>query len=324
MFTEGEFLRLVKYAAKAPSSHNTQPWVFKKGPDSILIRPDLSRQLPVVDPDNHALYISLGCAVENLLIASQQFGYDTRPVYSQGENGMEVSIRIGEVNGVKKPELFMFIYNRQVTKTAYSSIPLSKVVLAELMDIPMGPGVHLQLIEKGPESEKLLPLVIEGSNLQFGNNAFVDELVAWIRFSEKEAMRRADGISNASMGFPSAGRALGGFIMKNLVSAKSEAKRWEKLMNYSGGFALFSVSENTPKNWINLGRSFQRFGLETTSLGLKHAHMNMPLEEISVRERVIETFALGDKHPLLLLRLGYAKPAPYSFRRNLHEMIVKE
>jgi len=323
MFTEEQFLRLIKYAAKAPSSHNSQPWAFKKTSDSIIIRPDFSRQLPIVDPDNHALYISLGCALENLLIASRQFGYDSRPEISNGKNGVVLTVKLGEVNGARKPELFMFIYNRQVTKTAYASAPLSDLVLSELQSLPMDAGVQLRMIKKGPESESLLPLVLEASTLQFKNNAFVDELVHWIRFNEKESMKSGDGISNASMGFPSTGRFLGSFIMKNLVNAKSEASRWQKLMSASGAFALFSVEENTPENWINLGRSFQRFGLETTSLGLKHAHMNMPLEEISVRRKVLETFSLGNQHPLLLIRLGYAKPAPYSFRRNLHEMIIK-
>ncbi|MGH1559991.1 hypothetical protein ACRAWD_24530 [Caulobacter segnis] len=34
------------------------------GPRAIEILPDLSRRTPVVDPDDHHLFVSLGCALE--------------------------------------------------------------------------------------------------------------------------------------------------------------------------------------------------------------------------------------------------------------------
>jgi hypothetical protein len=37
---------------------------------SIVILPDLSRRCLVVDPDDHHLYVSLGCAAENILQAA--------------------------------------------------------------------------------------------------------------------------------------------------------------------------------------------------------------------------------------------------------------
>jgi hypothetical protein len=61
MKSEG-FKILVECAIKAPSGHNTQPWKFEDIDDGIIIHPDFSRALSVVDIDNNALYISLGCA----------------------------------------------------------------------------------------------------------------------------------------------------------------------------------------------------------------------------------------------------------------------
>ena len=53
---------LVRYATLAASSHNTQPWRFKLEPARITILSDLTRRCPAVDPDDHHLYASLGCA----------------------------------------------------------------------------------------------------------------------------------------------------------------------------------------------------------------------------------------------------------------------
>lgn len=65
---------LVRYATLAPSSHNTQCWKFAVEGQGITILPDLSRRCPMVDPDHHHLYVSLGCAAENLVQAAQALG----------------------------------------------------------------------------------------------------------------------------------------------------------------------------------------------------------------------------------------------------------
>lgn len=65
---------LIRYATLAPSGHNTQCWRFRVGERAIGIIPDLSRRTPVVDPDDHHLYVSLGCAAENLSLAARAFG----------------------------------------------------------------------------------------------------------------------------------------------------------------------------------------------------------------------------------------------------------
>ena len=43
---------MMEQAVKAPSGHNTQPWLFRVQKDRIQILPDMSKSLPVVDPDN--------------------------------------------------------------------------------------------------------------------------------------------------------------------------------------------------------------------------------------------------------------------------------
>ena len=75
---KNQFKEIIHYATLAPSGHNTQPWKFSIKNNSILIYPDYSRRLPIVDPDDHALFISLGCALENLIIAANHMGYSAK------------------------------------------------------------------------------------------------------------------------------------------------------------------------------------------------------------------------------------------------------
>lgn len=61
---------LIRYATLAANGHDTQPWLFRADDRGIDILPDITRRTPVVDPDDHHLFASLGCAAENLALAA--------------------------------------------------------------------------------------------------------------------------------------------------------------------------------------------------------------------------------------------------------------
>jgi hypothetical protein len=67
---------LLNYAILAPSSHNTQPWLFKiTGDNTVELYADRTRALALVDPTDRALTISCGAALSHLQIAIRHFGY---------------------------------------------------------------------------------------------------------------------------------------------------------------------------------------------------------------------------------------------------------
>ncbi len=321
MIPEESLIKIIKFAAKAPSGHNTQPWKFKTGDDSISILPDFTRALPVVDADNHALYISLGCALENLVIAANELNYKTVTEFALDESAPRIVVKLYPAPERDKSGLCEYIGKRQVTRNKYKPEKVPESLLNELFS--EAEGVHVRLFLSEEEIDSLAPYIIEGNSLQFGNKAFVSELLSWLRFSEKEVMTKGDGIWSASMGLPGTGRIIGSFVMKNFVTAASEEKRLRKLIGATAGFALFMVEKNDPVHWIRLGQSFQRFGLISTKNNISHAHLNMPCEELQVREKLIRDFNLGTLTPLLLIRFGYSEPMPYSFRRNLSGMLER-
>src|ERR687885_179461 len=71
-----ETLRLaVSYGVLAPSIYNTQPWLFRIDGDTLELRADPTRALPVTDPDYRELTISCGAALMNVRAALRHFGY---------------------------------------------------------------------------------------------------------------------------------------------------------------------------------------------------------------------------------------------------------
>ncbi len=77
-------------------------------------RPDLGRRLAAVDPDNHHLYASLGCAAENLSIAAAARGKGGELHFDPDQDGR---IQFAFGNGPPPPpDLFNAIAKRQSTR----------------------------------------------------------------------------------------------------------------------------------------------------------------------------------------------------------------
>lgn len=321
---EPTIIKIIQDAAKAPSGHNTQPWKFEVNPNQIIIRPNFERELKVVDGDNHALYISLGCVLENLLLSSRAHQFDPKVLFNLDHGKDEIIVDLIKSETEQKDVLYDYIEHRQCTRKPYDAKPVAEFILEQLKEEVKNERVDILFFTDKNKIKELEPFIIEGSNLQFNNKKFIDELVTWIRFNKKDAQKKGDGLWASSLGFPNMPQLVGNLVIKRFVTAKSEVKRWKNLIEKSAGFALFVVKGNTKEDWVRLGQSFQRFGLKATQLKLKHAHVNMPCEEIEVRRKLMQHLKIDNgMQALLLTRFGYSEALPYSFRLPLEKVLIK-
>jgi nitroreductase len=65
----------LELAVRAPSIHNSQPWRFRVGPDTIALHADPARQLDATDPDGRDRLISCGAALHHLRVALAGLGW---------------------------------------------------------------------------------------------------------------------------------------------------------------------------------------------------------------------------------------------------------
>lgn len=133
----GRLRDLVRQATLAASSHNTQPWKFALAERSITTLPDFTRRTPIVDPDDHHLFVSLGCATENLVHAGHTSGLHAD--VSVHEDSIEVAF--DDTTPVISA-LFEAIPARQSSRSIYDGRPLSATELRVLEDVAQGDGVH--------------------------------------------------------------------------------------------------------------------------------------------------------------------------------------
>lgn len=311
---------LVRYATLAPSSHNTQCWKFRSEERAISILPDLSRRCPVVDPDNHHLFVSLGCATENLIQAALANGMRGEVLFDTTADGL---LRV--VLEPTKPiisALFKAIPMRQCTRAEFDGKPLSNAELKLLDSAGTGNGIRVLLLTDKSAMDQVLEYVIQGNTAQMNNPAFFAELKAWIRFSDDEAVRTGDGLSTRSTGNPSLPRWLASPLLNLFLTAKSENDKYAKQIRSSAGIAIF-VSEVADKaHWIEAGRCYERFALQATALGIRNAMVNQPVEVSLIRPQFADAIGMGKLRPDLVVRFGRGPEMPRSLRRPVHAVLA--
>ena len=317
--------KLIYYATLAPSGHNTQPWKFSVDNNVVRMYPDFDRTLPVVDEDNHALYISLGCALENLVISAKHEGLKSSVDYFPSDENEEC-IRItlnGETNQSEQ-ELFETIPIRQSNRSMYNQKEIPSADIEQLLQASELNTITIKTFNtKENNVEPIIELVKEACKIQFNDRQFVEELISWIRFTKKEVQTKKDGLTAKVMGFPYIPRWLGRIILKIFVKPKNEAEKAEKQIRSSSNLFLFISKRNDKRHWVETGRVFQRTVLTATSLGIVHAHMNMPCEVESVRKKMSDHLGLNPhERPMLLIRLGYAAEVARSPRRSPEEVLM--
>jgi len=309
---------LIRYATLAPNGHNTQPWYFAVDDNAIDILPDLTRATPVVDPDGHHLFVSLGCLAETLRIAAFSTG---RP--GEIEVREDGAIRYAFNEGIPRMDpLFAAIPMRQSTRADFDGRPVPAADLEALTSASAIPGVDLALVTDRPRIDRIRDLAVAGNDTQMADAAFMAELKHWLRFNPKAAMATGDGLFAPASGNPILPDALGRLAFETFFTAKAENRKYARQIDSSSGLAVFTGETADREHWVAVGRCCQRFALAATSLGLRCSFVNQPIEVARLRAEVAAIVGASGKRPDLVMRFGYGPRLPHSPRRSVESVIA--
>jgi len=308
---------LVRYATQAPNGHNAQPWKFRLRNTRIDIVPDWKRRTPVVDPDDHHLWVSLGCAAENVVQAAAASGRDAE--VSVSPTAVEVSMRPGSV---RRSALFEAIPARQSTRGLFESQTIQPASLGQLERAVNDASVEVVLLTDRRQIARLRDYVVAANSAQMVDPAFVSELKSWIRFNEREASRSRDGLYAGASGNPALPTWLGSLAFDFFFSAASENAKYAKQIETSFGIAVFAASTNDPSGWVAAGRSCERFLLQATALNIRTAFVNQPVEVASLRSSFARDFGFSNRRPDLIVRFGFGERLPASLRRPVEDVLI--
>lgn len=312
---------MVRAGTLAANSHNTQPWRFSISDTQIAIRPDVSRRCPAVDPDDHHLHASLGCAVENMMQAAPVLGFDAAAAVDDAEDG-SIILSFGR----RQPSanaLGDAIVTRQCTRADYDGQALGADDLAKLEAAGSHEGVSCLLITDRSRMDAIADYVVEANTAQMRDKTFMAELKAWIRFNDRMAIAQRDGLASRAMGTPSLPAWLARSLLPFVMTETGEAKKYTRQIRSSAGVAVFSAAADDTAGWIAAGRAYQRFALQATVLDVRNAFVNQPVEVPGLRPQIASFLGLGGRRPDLVVRFGRGSTLPQSLRRPLAAVIER-
>ncbi len=308
---------LIHAATLAANSHNTQPWRFAVDARQVRIAPDFSRRTPVVDPDDHHLFVSLGCAAETMLQAAPAYGWRGEIQVIDPRRGITLAF----VPGAPVARgLALAIPHRASTRADYDGRAVPAPRLRALAAVG-GPQVDIALITDPRRLRQATDFIVRGNAAQVGDRSFRQELKSWIRFDAAEALARRDGLFAAASGSPTAPRFVGERLFELAFTEKAETDKVVRQMRSSAGLAVFTSHEGGHVGWVEAGRAFTRFALQATAARMKLAFLNQPVEDAPSRT----AFAgwLGSRlRPDLVVRFGYGPDMPRSLRRAGPQVMV--
>ena len=287
--------------------------------NTITVIPNFEVALPVVDGNNRELFISLGCAVENVCIAANHFGYTTQ-IAQCSIKGIILELTKNDLT-IENP-LFHQIEKRQTNRSVYNGNKVSDEMLQQLQSIQKEEAVQFYFAEMGtPFADTITKYILKGNEIQMNDVAFKNELLSWMRFNKKQVATTQNGLSYLVFGNPSLPGIFARPIVRLFLKPNVQNKSDRKKIGFSSHFVLCTTQSNTMEEWLDLGRSLQRFLLKTTEMGISYAFLNQPCEITTLSITLQKELPINKEYPTLILRIGYANPVPYSPRKDIETLV---
>lgn len=307
--------RLIYFARVAPSAHNSQPWKFVAEGNAVDLFADFSYWLKAADPDRRELYLSLGCALETLLIAGDYEGLGVEVRYFPLPTDDGYICRAQFKPGAPKREnsaaaLLHAVPKRHTSHRLFEKgPPIGERELAILGGAVDGEEVALHFAQSEQDRSALIDLFVDVEAELFDDEAYRADLARWI-------------------GSGATGQA---WLKAKLVQFAREHSPAEKLAQTDTDrlmsapvFAVLSTAHNRRIDQVRAGQAYARAALIAENHGLR----NQPFSALTANERAREAVQrianLGNRHPQLVFRLGHAEPeSSRTPRRPLPDIMVK-
>jgi hypothetical protein len=308
----------VRAATLAANSLNAQPWRFRILSRAIEILPDAARRTPVLDPDGHHLWVSLGCAAENLVQAAAGDRHTLNVAFAVDR------IRLDLDGPRAQGALADAITARQSSRTTFDGRPLAPHAWHLLEHALDEPGVQWRWLERRGDIERVVEAAAEATRAQVADAAYRAELKQWLRFGEAEALQQRDGLFAAASGHPVLPRWLGARLFDFGFNAAAETERLARQLRSVAGVLVLATAPDAPAGWVAAGRACQRVLLQATALELRSAFACAPVEVAPVRAQFAAALGLAPTRPDVVLLLGHGTRLPRSLRRPLDAVLVRD
>ncbi len=321
---EEQFRFLLRYAVLAPSTFNTQPWKFALSDEGIAVFADYTRRMPVADPGNRELLMSVGAAVLNLRVAAAQFGLGCRVSYNYNGDSERPLAFVGLVPGASTSDnenlraLFPAISVRHTNRNPFLVTRIPASVLAMLNSIGEGTQVVLTISTDGSLNQRVGDLVAAAERMLLGDVEFRKDNAEWMRPSWST---HNDGVPGSAAGLGGVAAALAPWATRVIDLGRLRAARDKNLCIEAPGLVALSSEDSVP-HFLETGEVLERVLLTLAREGMQTSYFNMPVKAPEYRVKLRALLGVAS-WPQVLLRIGFGlTESPGTPRRPVDEVVI--
>lgn len=182
-------------------------------------------------------------------------------------------------------------------------------------------GVQAHIFTDPSEIERIITVVLQGSARQRSNKAVQDELYSWTPFSPGLLAGTRDGLSSRALGRPQIPIAMSRFLVKALALTGLREREIVGKIRGSSAVLVVATDGNDRLEWGRAGQRLARVRLQAVALGISCAHLNNNWQWQATKAPMQRAIAVGDAHPQVAFRLGYAAALPHAPRPPVEEVL---
>jgi molybdopterin/thiamine biosynthesis adenylyltransferase len=355
-----ELGKILSMANMAPSGGNIQPWIWLFDRKGILhLFHDQERSRSMLDFKGTGSLIAFGAALENLRLAAAREGIEIEIINHIREFEEELICSVRFLAKFKNPiqvpfwELVEGVSLRCTNRKNPNRQLLEKSQLEELTAFASKEGFSVKVIEKMDDLEGLAELVGGMDRMRFFHEEGLMDFIKEVRWTEKEAIDRRDGIDIATLELSGAEKAAMGLLkdprtvkfFRKFLLGFGLTKISKDTITKSSTIMLLQGDKFTPKTYLEGGEILQRVWIKANMLGISfqpvtsmlfifqkvlqeanHGFTKTEFEEIEkIKSKFDRIFNNNESNlDLFMFRLNVAgDPSVRAFRRNVEDTLIR-
>ena len=278
--------RIVAAGILASNPHNSQPWLFRMTDSAIDLFADPSRQIGVIDPFRREMYIGLGCALENMVLAAAAEGFaaDVQLLPDPADETHAARLELTPA-AAQASALYAAIPARHTDRRAYDTTrPVDTATLDAISQLVTGADVRLFWFADEAARNAFGQVAIAATEALVADAQQSLDSHAWWRQDWSELQQKADGLTVDAQG-------LSPFItvMAKLLPDGSRQQNdqifvqnmREITVPTAAAFAIMAVRDGMDNaQRLDCGRDWQRIHLWGATQGLAFQPLNQMCERV--------------------------------------------